>query len=62
MHLVTDADLPDVPRARDGESVDAWRARLSPEAREFVAALEAAGLGPITNVEPLRGGGGAGAP
>lgn len=56
LHLVVAGDLPYVRKARDKESLASWRADLSAEGRELVAALEAAGLGPITHSEHLHGG------
>lgn len=57
IHLMVAAELPYVRAPKGGESLFSWRADLSTDGAGMVAALEAAGMGPICHVERLRGGG-----
>ena len=57
IHAVVAGDVPYVRAPRDREPLASWRADLGPDGRKMVAALEAAGFGPLCHAEHLHGGG-----
>lgn len=54
LHLICYDDLPNIKKARNGESISSYLGRQSSEALQFIQKLTEYGLGIITHIEPVK--------